>query len=169
LRRGQRIKQCSRRAEARGAEERHVVDAVGAGQATLHRDAAAAEHAAEPGDAAVGAGRSPNVGVAPLPSRSKGGKVCDYVVWCLDVMRLRGHRPWLTSPLQLLLPLSQELGLRANGSVVEVRRRRKMMRSFMTKDVGHGPCWRPVTSVTACQSLPLARGAWSQTEFPSLF
>jgi hypothetical protein len=91
LRRGQIIKQCSRRAKAGGAEEGHAVDAVGARQATLHRDAAAAEHAAEPGNAAAGVGRPLNVGVVPLPSRLKGGKVCGCVVRRLDVLHLRGH------------------------------------------------------------------------------
>jgi hypothetical protein len=91
LRRGQRIKQCSRRAEAGGAEEGHAADAVGAGQATLHGDATAAEHVAKPGDAFAGVGRPPNAGVAPLSSRSKGGKVYDYVIHRLDVLHLRGH------------------------------------------------------------------------------
>jgi hypothetical protein len=85
LRRGQRIKQCSRRAEAGGAKEGHAADAVGTKQATLRGDAAAAEHAA------VGVGRPPNVGVTPLQSRWKGGKVCGCAVRGLDVLRLRGH------------------------------------------------------------------------------
>jgi hypothetical protein len=76
LRRGQRIKQCNRRAEARGAEEGHAADAVDTGQATLCGDAAAAEHAAEPWDAAISVERLPNAGVVPLLSRSKRGKIC---------------------------------------------------------------------------------------------
>jgi hypothetical protein len=91
LRRGQRIKQCSHRAEAGGAKEGHAADAVGTKQATLRGDATAAEHAAEPEDAAVGVGRPPNVRVTPLQSRWKGGKVCGCAVRGLDVLRLRGH------------------------------------------------------------------------------
>jgi hypothetical protein len=125
----------------------HAADAVGAGQATLRGDAAAAEHAVEPGDAAAGAGRPSNAGVAPLPSRSKGEKVYGYVVlmFYASATMARTRRveprptPWLTSPLQLLLPLSWEPGLQTrNGSVAGVRRRRKVLRGFMPKMLGGG-------------------------------
>jgi hypothetical protein len=73
--RGQRIKQCSHRAEAGGAEEGHAADAVDAGQATLCGDAAAVEHVVEPEDVVIDVERPPNTRVALLLSRSKGGKV----------------------------------------------------------------------------------------------